>query len=74
MFGITLNNSSLTKAKRVERALRGSGKQGISNGELNKISFRYSAIIFKLRNEGCTIDTVKIGNTGLFKFYFRDKE
>lgn len=64
--------SSKTKAERVFEALKRGGKEGVTNGELNKISFRYGAIIFNLRKDGYKIHTQKIGNDGLYKFYMEE--
>lgn len=63
----------LTKADRVERALRMSGRRGVSNWNLNKITFRYGAVIYKLRDRGYEIDTIKVKNNGLYMYYYRGK-
>jgi hypothetical protein len=52
-----LDKSKNTKAYRVEAALRNGGWDGVSNVALNNISFRYSAIIHRLREEGHIIET-----------------
>ena len=65
MFGV----KNKTKADRVFDALKKGGKGGVTNAQLNKISFRYGAIIFNLRKDGYNIRTEKIGNNGLYKFY-----
>lgn len=58
-----------TKAKFVEQTLRQAGWNGVSNWDLNRITFRYSAVIHNLRKQGHIIDTLKINpKTGLVKY------
>ena len=47
--------------------------KGVYNYELNRIAFRYSAIIHRMRGDGWDIQTEKI-NSGLYKFYLGDNE
>lgn len=42
--------------------------QGAGNDELNKIAFRYSAIIHNLRKDGHHIDTIQI-KRGYYKYF-----
>jgi hypothetical protein len=44
---------------------------GASNRELNKIMFRYSALICSLRKDGHTIRTEQI-KVGYFRYYMED--
>lgn len=57
-----------TKAERVRKLLKSRGAAGASNGELNDITFRYSAIIHTLRKQGYDIETRKMGNSGHYQF------
>lgn len=70
MWGIL---SPRTKAERVFEKLRKAGKGGVSNGELNKITFRYGAVICELRKDGYDIRTKKVGKNGLFIYYMEEK-
>ena len=45
-----------------------SRKEGASNFELNKIMFRYGAVIHNLRKDGYHIDTICI-KRGLYRYY-----
>lgn len=60
----------LTKAKRVELLLKDRGWMGTSNSELNDISFRYGAVIHRLRQEGHDIKTGPTSKTGLVMYYW----
>lgn len=55
----------LTKARRVELALRAKGMAGVSNVELNHITFRYGAVIHELRKDGHDIMTGPTDKYGL---------
>ena len=44
---------------------------GAGNDELNKIAFRYGAIIFRLRKDGHQIETVYIKN-GYYRYYLTE--
>lgn len=57
-----------TKSKRVEMLLKSSGWGGASNWDLNKITFRYGAVIERLRKDGHEIITQKVNNDGLYKY------
>jgi hypothetical protein len=46
-------------------------KEGASNGELNKIMFRYGAVIHRLRKDGHKIETIQI-KKGLYRYYMAE--
>lgn len=56
----------MSKTGRVLRLMR--EKKTVTNAELNKICFRYGAVIHNLRNEGWLIRTIRMNNDGLFVF------
>jgi hypothetical protein len=62
-----------TKKSKVLQALKLAGGDGVSNWDLNQITFRYSAVIHDLRQEGWLIDTVKLNSDGGYKFIMRGK-
>lgn len=62
-----------TKASKVLQALKDGGGAGVSNWDLNQITFRYGAVIHRLRKEGHMIDTIKLNNNGGYKFVYRGK-
>jgi hypothetical protein len=49
-------------------------KKTVKNSELNKIAFRYGAIIHDLRNEGHVIVTNQINADGLFEYTYKGKK
>jgi hypothetical protein len=57
-----------TKFNQVKRLLIDRGFLGVYNYELNPISYRYGAVIHKLRKEGYIIKTEQLSRNGLFKF------
>ena len=58
----------MTKKEKVLSMLEAAGDRGVTNRELNEAGiYRYSARIKELRDEGKTIDTVRIKG-GYFKF------
>ena len=57
MEQLSLVDKPLTKARRVELALRDKGMRGVSNVELNHITYRYSSVIHELRKAGHEIIT-----------------
>ena len=61
-----------SKAHRVLMTLKTNGKA--TNWELNKICFRYGAIIHDLRKEGHTIVTNRINNDGLYEYVYKGHE
>jgi hypothetical protein len=62
---------SATKLSQTARILRLLKEQGeASNGQLNKICFRYSARLKDLRNEGHHILSVREKN-GLWRFVYK---
>lgn len=58
----------ISKSKQVFKALERAGKYGVDNRELNRIMFRYGAVLFRLRQEGYRIDTVQV-KRGYYKYY-----
>lgn len=70
MTPLSLFEKPLTKAKRVEDKLRRAGLGGVSNVELNHISFRYGAIIFNLRKDGHKIVTGPTDKYGKVIYYW----
>ena len=58
----------LTQRDRVLALLIAGGEQGVTSEELNKISFRYSAVVFDLRATGHDIQTVPRVHTGLVRY------
>lgn len=72
MFFHKTKQEKHTKADRVKTLLL-SSKNGVSNWDLNKITFRYGAVIFKLRNEGYKIETKKVKNSGLYIYTVKGK-
>jgi hypothetical protein len=66
------SNVLLKKASRTQRIIDlMQRKQGAGNDELNKIAYRYGAIIHRLRKDGHQIDTIQI-KKGYFKYYMVD--
>lgn len=61
-----------TKFMRVYEKLKADGK--VTNSELNRICFRYGDIIFKLRQEGHDISTVRENASGLCSYIYRGKK
>lgn len=58
-----------TKARMIERMLRDAGWSGVDMQDLNAISYRYGAIIHRLRRLGHKIETVPVDRkTGHFKY------
>ncbi len=58
-----------TKFYRVKELLRSRGPAGVDMSELNAISYRYGAIIHRLRQEGHVIYTIPINpKTGHYKY------
>lgn len=61
-----------TKAFRVKELLRTRGLVGVDMSELNDISYRYGAIIHRLRKDGHKIDTQAINSaSGHYKYVWR---
>lgn len=70
MTPLSLFEKPKSKAKRIEEKLRSKGLGGASNIELNHISFRYGAIIFRLRQEGHHIVTGATDKHGKVIYYW----
>jgi hypothetical protein len=61
-------HKSNSKIARVLRKLKEEGT--VTNAELNKICFRYSAYIHLLRKEGHYITTRQVTSSGLYEFIY----
>ncbi len=70
MTPLSLFDKPKTKSKMVEEKLRQYGMRGVSNVELNHITFRYGAVIHKLRQEGHDIITGPTDKNGLVIYYW----
>lgn len=53
--------------------LERAGDAGVDSETLNRVAFRYSALIFRLRADGFVIDTLPRKNTELARFVLRGK-
>ncbi len=63
-----------TKAKMVERMLKDAGISGVTNGQLNRVTFRYGAVIHRLRKEGWLIDTIPIDRkNGYYRYIYKGR-
>ena len=63
----------LTKAQRVENLLKARGWGGVDNSDLNEITFRYGAVIHRLRKDGHIIETGPTSRSGLVMYYYGGK-
>lgn len=57
----------MNQTDKIYRLLKRRGERGVSNRELNKIAFRYSARIADLRHDGYQISTLCV-KPGLYRF------
>ncbi len=53
-----------TKTQQIKEKLERGGSRGVSNVSLNHIAFRYSGIIYRLRQEGHVIETGPVDRFG----------
>lgn len=61
-----------TKANAVKQLFKDRHGQLVSNWDLNKITFRYGAVIHQLRKDGWLIDTINTDpKNGLYHFVYR---
>lgn len=60
-----------TQKEMILNALREVGQEGLTNEELNKISYRYSDRIYQLKTAGYVIDVELIGR-GLTKYTLQE--
>lgn len=58
---------------RILALLQQAGERGVSNLLLNEVCFRYGARLWELRKEGWDIDTVKVGDDGVYRFVLKGK-
>lgn len=64
-----MSHNPTSKIARVLQKLK--DEKVVSNWELNKIAFRYSAIIHDLRKEGHIIKTRQVNTDGAFEFIYQ---
>jgi hypothetical protein len=57
-----------THLDKIVQALKDAGPEGVTNAELNKITFKYDARISDLRRKGYVIKTEYIAR-GVYKYY-----
>lgn len=67
---LSLFDKPKTKSERVLEALQKAGGRGITNIALNHITFRYGAVIHRLRLEGHDILTGKTDKYGKVIYYY----
>jgi len=51
--------------------LKAAGSNGLNSEELNRVAFRYAAVLFRLRAAGHQIDTVGRRGTELCRYIYR---
>ena len=61
-----------SKAQRIRELLVNNGRA--TNNQLNRISYRYGAIIFNMRKDGAVIVTNRLDNNGLYEFVYRGQK
>jgi len=74
--GLSPNDKAEKRASQKEiilAMLQGAGDAGLDSEILNRVAFRYSAIIFRLRADGFVIETLPRKNTELARFVLRGK-
>ena len=67
-----MSHQPTSKIARVLQKLK--DERVVSNWDLNKIAFRYSALIHDLRKEGHIIITRQLNSEGAFEFEYKGHE